>query len=578
MPKRSTKKNIFKKNQPSNECIDDEPITIQQQNNPIIITTNNSDTTSDMNAALSPSNHQNSSSMKSSQQKRKRNSFLNDDSCTLEDCPNPILSKISQNIHPITHCVSSSNNIPPLLQDAHQTLSSFLSHSFKTFSNDSVMIVGPGKSGKKHLVKYTLNNLKESGEYSFRTVYVNGIHIASDSQLLACVLDALAREKEDTQLSVINSSNNNRNSNLQLIESTVSDENHHRNDNTEEDDHFDEQATYVEFLNALKDFTNQSIVFILDHFENLCRKSGKMLYTITDTCHEHRLSIIIIGLTVNAHIGTCMDRRVRSRFSSRRIYTLLPRNAFQVSQIMHHYLSLPCNENDPSIEMYNHQLKNCLLDPDVVQLLEECVIHSSCKFIYNYSLKVFELIQCHLEHYPLSENSMIFTPNIFVKAFHALVNHRVNSKLSFIQRLNQCQLILLCAIKKMESLYSSNRGNSSIDINFETVFNVYMKFATGGAQSSNIRQEHVYTEGRTQIQLDKQVIFQSFLSLIDLKVIHFVSQKQIPSTRKDQSITKVRLNNIHPSQIDNEIERLFQENRLYSMNSEMLEWCKSTSL
>lgn len=151
------------------------------------------------------------------------------------------------------------------------------------------------------------------------------------------------------------------------------------------------------------------------------------------------------------------------------------------------------------------------------------------------------------------------------------------NRLSFIPRLNQCQLILLCAIKKMESLYSSNR-TCSIDINFETVFNVYMKFATGGAQSSNIRQEHVYTEGRTQIQLDKQVIFQSFLSLIDLKVIHFVSHKQIPTTRKDQSITKVRLNHIHPSQIDNEIERLFKENRLNTMSSEMLEWSKSTVL
>ncbi|KAF0982492.1 hypothetical protein FDP41_011422 [Naegleria fowleri] len=545
MPKRSK---IERKKQILNEFIEEQNSESIKNHDSSFMNAN------PMMKPLSPSDHQTNSPKIERMKKSSSNSFSShhDDSTNFapEESLNPILNKISQNIHPITHCVS--NDLPSLLQDAHQALSSFLSHSFKTFSNDSIMIVGPGKSGKKHLVKYTLNKLKESGEYSFRTIYVNGIHIASDSQLLSCILDSLALEQQI-------------NTNIETLSCC------------DQEDHFDEQATYVEFLNALKDFTNQSIIFVLDHFENLCRQAGKMLYTITDTCHEHRLSIVIIGLTTNASIGTCMDRRVRSRFSSRRIYTLLPRNALQVSQIMQYYLSLSCNDSDPSIEEYNRQLQNCLLDPDVVQIFEECVIQSSCKFIYNYALKIFEQIQPTLEQYPLPENCVIFTPNVFIKAFNVLVNHRLNSKLSFIPRLNQCQLILLCAIKKMESLYSSNR-TCSIDINFETVFNVYMKFATGGAQSSNIRQEHVYTEGRTQIQLDKQVIFQSFLSLIDLKVIHFVSHKQIPTTRKDQSITKVRLNHIHPSQIDNEIERLFKENRLNTMSSEMLEWSKSTVL
>lgn len=133
----------------------------------------------------------------------------------------------------------------------------------------------------------------------------------------------------------------------------------------------------------------------------------------------------------------------------------------------------------------------------------------------------------------------------------------------------------MCAIKKIESLY--NAKNSSIEITFDTMFTVYMKFASGGAQSSNIRQEHVYTEGRTSIQLDKQIVFQSFLSLVDLQVIHFVS-KSVPELKKDQAITKVRLNNIHPSQVEHEIERLYNEGRLMTMTPEMLEWMKATSL
>jgi len=103
-----------------------------------------------------------------------------------------------------------------------------------------------------------------------------------------------------------------------------------------------------------------------------------------------------------------------------------------------------------------------------------------------------------------------------------------------------------------------------------------MKFASGGAQSTSIRQEHIYSEGRTSVQLDKQVIFQSYLSLIELGIIRFTT-RDIPQTKKEQTITKIRLCNIHPSQIEHEVERLFNDKRMPAMTPELFDWLKSTS-
>ena len=318
------------------------------------------------------------------------------------DSSNVLLHQLCKQLHPVKHLEAS---LPPLLQQPHQALSSFLGHAFSSFSNDSVMIVGPGKSGKKHLVKYTLKELKKSRKYSFKSIYINGQNVSTDAHLLGYVLSELDRVKNSEE------------------EEVIVNENHYQND-----DDFDEQAKSVEFLQSLKDFTNQSIVFILDNFENLCKNAGKMLYTITDTCHESRLSVILIGITTSSSIALAMDRRVRSRFSSRKIYTLLPRNVSQVSQVLSYYLQVHSDLNDNSIELYNNQLLTCLLDPDVVQLLEEVKLRSNCTFIYDLAFKIFELCQPALEKYPIPEDATIITPAMINKAFLSLVNNRVDSR------------------------------------------------------------------------------------------------------------------------------------------------------
>lgn len=312
---------------------------------------------------------------------------------------NPILSRLHQQLHPLSH---HDNELPVLLQEPCSTLFSFMHHSLSKHSNDSIMIIGPGKSGKKHVVKHTLNKLAKDGKHVFHTVHVNGLHISTDVQLMAAVMESMEKILDDGDKKTPT-----------------------RNF---DEDSFNEESDTVEFLDTLRKFSKQSVVFVLDNFENMCKCAGKMLYTITDTIHESYLSVIIIGLTTSSSIALSMDRRVRSRFSSRKLYTLLPRNAAQVSQIVQHYLEIHSTDTDESIDEYNRQLKNCLIDPDVVQSFEECVIHSNCNFIFNFAFKVFELCQPSLETYPMPENHIIFTPQLFVKAFMSLLNNRANPR------------------------------------------------------------------------------------------------------------------------------------------------------
>ncbi|KAL9655769.1 hypothetical protein ABK040_004996 [Willaertia magna] len=479
------------------------------------------------------------------------------------------------------------NYLPPLLKQPYEQLNGFLQNCIENHLNDSIMIIGPRKTGKKHVINYCLKELKKTMKYSkFQSIYIDGSIVEND----ILFSDYLIEELQSCNPYKFKNNKNKRK------------EEEEEENEMNEFDNFDEEVKSIELLNNLKKFKNQSIIIILDNFENLCKKSEKMLYTITDTCHEKNLSIILIGITTCSSIALKMDRRVRSRFSSRKIYTFLPKNRNDIISIIEHYLLIKNNEefknylknylNDKemkNIEIYNLLLKKCFFDEKVLEICEELIIRSDISMIYKWICKVFEFIYLHYNKSDYNndynddnlmkdeeeDNNSIewITSEILINQFNILFNKYENTRLSFLQKLNQCQLILLCAIKKKEALSSDKK---TIELNFETIYELYMNFVTGSNNnnSKNIKSEFILNEGKRSVEIDKEIIFKNYLNLIEMNIIKF-NLKDIPLNKKDQQLAKIRLNNIQHQEIENEMNKLFKEKKLDTMTIELFEWQQS---
>lgn len=90
-------------------------------------------------------------------------------------------------------------------------------------------------------------------------------------------------------------------------------------------------------------------------------------------------------------ISQSLDRRIKSRFLHRQIYTYLPKNVQQVQDIFTHYLTLPMDRqkneltNDTTITddfviSFNARLNECLSDKFVRSLLQKSLSKSNVDF------------------------------------------------------------------------------------------------------------------------------------------------------------------------------------------------------
>ncbi len=147
----------------------------------------------------------------------------------------------------------------------------------------------------------------------------------------------------------------------------------------------------------------------------------------------------------------------------------------------------------------------------------------------------------------------------------------INPLVNMIQDLSIYELCILLACKKCEE-YGSKSSNNFIPYSFDIAYNEYCKFVTGGANNAHISDSDLFRDKlMSNLSVNKSIVLTSFEKLLELGFLKLssVNKKLLDAKdrKRDISSLPVRLNNLHPIEIDN-----YLKSRKEQLNSEIYRW------
>jgi hypothetical protein len=139
------------------------------------------------------------------------------------------------------------------------------------------------------------------------------------------------------------------------------------------------------------------------------------------------------------------------------------------------------------------------------------------------------------------EQSEWFTVEDFLSSYARLT---LDGRLEMIRDLTQLEMRIFFTIKKIEQV-----GEQSYT--FDTIFARYMRFVTN-SNTTDIDSKDRYNSKLVTVTItDKNSVYNAFQHLLDLQLIKFASRV----SDKKKHTTNVRLNELHPSEIENWVRK-----------------------
>ncbi|KXN74636.1 hypothetical protein CONCODRAFT_76717 [Conidiobolus coronatus NRRL 28638] len=278
---------------------------------------------------------------------------------------------------------------------------------------------------------------------NFKIVRLNGLIQTSDKLALREILKQL---QLDDKLNTINSSL------INLI----------NNDNENDDDSEDEDLVELTKLNKLNEelelkAKKGTVLFVLENFEKFTHINKQtLLYNLFDLVQgSNHISLSVIGLTSRIDVLNLMEKRVKSRFSHKLIYTY-PLSKPLYKKLFFNWLNLSDLQIEP---FYKELFKDCIKELE-------------------FNDKLIDYLN---ELYEISPD-----PNKLINLIFALVSKlSTNSPLPTIEKLNpllspedpnfvivkgltNLELYLLVSMKKLSEL--------GYDwVNFEMIYDTYQR-------------------------------------------------------------------------------------------------------
>ncbi|XP_040532981.1 origin recognition complex subunit 4 isoform X2 [Gallus gallus] len=339
--------------------------------------------------------------------------------------------------------------------------------------SNSALIIGPRGSGKTALLNRVLKDLREMKQVkeNLLEVHLNGLLQTNDKVAL----------KEITR---------------QLhLENVVGDK------------VFGSFAENLAFLlEALRKGDRTSscpVLFVLDEFDLFVHhKNQTLLYNLFDISQSAQTPVTVIGLTCRQDILELLEKRVKSRFSHRRIYLM---NSFAFKQyirIFKEQLSLPAEFPDKAFaQKWNSNIQLLTEDKTVQDILQNL-------FHYSKDLRSLNFLL------------MLAVSNVTVR--HPLITasdlqeaskqYRMDSKANIVHGLSVLEICLIIAMKHLNDVYEGE------PFNFQMVYNEFQKF--------------IQRKAHCMYNFEKPVVMKAFEHLLQLELVKPIERPSVRSQRE----------------------------------------------
>ncbi|EEC71281.1 hypothetical protein OsI_03294 [Oryza sativa Indica Group] len=173
--------------------------------------------------------------------------------------------------------------------------------------NNSVLLLGPRGCGKAAVVDMVLDDLKKDHPDAISVIRLNGMLHSDDN----CATKEIAR-----QLCLEHQ--------LSFSKMASSD------DNTE---------FMIDMLRECG-LAHKTIIFVLEEFDLFAQGKQRLLYSLLDAMQSLTSQAVVIGVSCRLDADQLLEKRVRSRFSHRKLL-FVPSSVDSLQRLMEHLLALP---------------------------------------------------------------------------------------------------------------------------------------------------------------------------------------------------------------------------------------------
>ncbi|KAK4423513.1 Origin of replication complex subunit [Sesamum alatum] len=212
----------------------------------------------------------------------------------------------------------------------YSKLKYIISSSVTEACNNSVLLLGPRGCGKVAVLEIVLEELLKEHPDMISVIRLNGLLHCDNN----CALKEIARQlclEHQLQFSKMAS--------------------------------YDDNSQFL--LSMLREcgLAHKTIVFVLDEFDLFTQGKQRLLYSLLDAMQSITSQAVVVGVSCRLDADQLLEKRVRSRFSHRKLL-FLPPSREDVQRLVEHILLLPTDSSLPNdyTAAFNAKLLKILTD------------------------------------------------------------------------------------------------------------------------------------------------------------------------------------------------------------------------
>ncbi|GKB92817.1 origin of replication complex subunit 4 [Tanacetum coccineum] len=239
--------------------------------------------------------------------------------------------------------ISNPNFIFSLFNDStdsnYSKLKFIVSSSVTEACNNSILLLGPRGCGKIAVLDLVLEDLLNEYPEMISVIKLNGLLHCDDN----CAIKEIAR-----QLCIEH----------ELMFTKMAS--------------FDDNSQFM--IDMLREcgLAHKTVIFVLDEFDLFAQGKQRLLYSLLDAMQSVTSQAVVIGVSCRLDADQLLEKRVRSRFSHRKLLFLPPQKE-DLQRLSKHILSLPTDSSLPPdyVSEFNSRISNILADKRLIEVIDK---------------------------------------------------------------------------------------------------------------------------------------------------------------------------------------------------------------
>ncbi|KAM6561942.1 hypothetical protein CsatB_021940 [Cannabis sativa] len=342
---------------------------------------------------------------------------------------------------------SSFSNSP---DSNYSKLKFIVSSSVIEGCNNSILLLGPRGSGKVAVLELVIRDLLLEYPDMITVIKLSGLLHNDD----ICAFKEIAR-----QLCVEN----------QLLFSKMAS--------------FDDNSQFMLAMLRECGLAHKTIIFILDEFDLFAQGKQRLLYSLLDAMQSVSSQAVVIGISCRLDADQLLEKRVRSRFSHRKLL-FLPSINEEWHRLLEHILLLPTESTLPPnyVTEFNEKIQNILADVKFKEIITTCTnidstVNALLKFLFRavsnmdlgtgfLSLENFKTALSTMQRQPKLECIKV---KVLIKILETNVAYE---SIFFLWRKTDCsilELYILVCMRRMEIKEQNSYNFNSIMKEYKSV-------------------------------------------------------------------------------------------------------------